>query len=109
MRWLSQLPKLPRAAARIRRVASGGGPRRLRVQGLSQPTGRIIQSSRLKLEIETKDGAKTRWEPEIPIPFSYAWAYRLSRWLRLPVISSHDPENLTFSVTLPWRGSRRGG
>ncbi len=71
------------------------------MRGLGQPIGLVLASSRLKLEIEARDGTKTRWEPEIPIPFPYAWAYRLSRWFRLPVISSHDPENLTFSVTLP--------
>lgn len=88
-------------------MASGGGPSRLRVRGLGQPTGLIIPSSRLILEIETKNGVKTRWEPEIPVPFPYAWAYRLSRWLHVPVISSHDPEDLTFSVTLPSGRSRR--
>jgi hypothetical protein len=81
-------------------MASAGGPRRLRMRGLSQPSGLIIPTSRLKLEIEAKNGAKTRWEPEIPVPFPYAWAYRLSRWLRVPVITSHDPEDLTFSVPL---------
>jgi len=104
-----QLPKLPGAAAQARRVASGGGPARLRVRGVGQPSGLIIPSSRLRLEIEAENGAKARWEPEIPVPFPYAWAYRLSRWLRLPVISSHDPEDLTFSVTLPsGRSGRRG-
>jgi len=63
----------------------------------------------LKLEIETKNGAKTRWEPEIPVPFLYGWAYRLSRRLGLPVISSLDPEDLTFSVALPRGRSRRRG
>ena len=90
-------------------MASGGGPSRLRVQGVSQPTGLIIPSTRLKLEIETKNGAKTRWEPEIPLPFLYAWAYRLSRRLGLPVVSSLDPEDLSFSVMLPrGRSTRRG-
>jgi hypothetical protein len=104
-----QLPKVPGAAAQLRRMASGGGPSRLRVRGLSQPAGLIIPSSRLRLEIEAKNGAKTRWEPVIPVPFPYAWAYRLSRWLRVPVISSHDPEDLTFSVRLPRAQRRRRG
>jgi hypothetical protein len=107
MSWLTQLPKLPGAAARVFRAASGGGPSRVRVLGLGRPTGLIIASSRLKLEVEARNGAKTRWEPEIPIPFPYAWAYRLSRWLHVPVISSHDPENLTFSVKLPRGRSTR--
>jgi hypothetical protein len=101
MRWLSQIPKIPGAITRVRRLASGGGPTRLRVRGVGQPTGLIIPSSRLKLEFEAKNGTKTRWEPEIPVPFPYAWAYRLSRWLGVPVISSHDPEDLNLSVPLP--------
>lgn len=90
-------------------MTSGGGPSQLRVLGIGQPSGLIIPTSRLKIEIETKDGVKTRWEPEIPLPLTYAWAYRLSRWLHVPVISSHEPENLTFSVELPWGRRRRRG
>ena len=90
-------------------MSSGGGPSQVRVRGVGQPSGLIIPTSRLKLEIETRDGAKTRWEPEIPLPPIYAWMYRLSRWVRVPVISSHEPENLTFSVRLPWGRSRRRG
>jgi hypothetical protein len=88
-------------------MAAGDGPSRLRVRGLGRPAGLIIPSSRLKLEIEARNGAKTRLEPEIPVPFLYAWAYRLSRRVGLPVISSHDPENLKFSVPLPKIRSRR--
>jgi hypothetical protein len=98
---------VPAAAADVKRLVSGGGPRRLRVRGLGQPTGLILASSQLKFEIEARNGTKTRWEPEIPVPFPFAWAYRVSRWFRVPVISSHDPENLTFSVTLPGGRSRR--
>jgi hypothetical protein len=109
MGWLTQLAHAPSAAAKVRRIASGGGPRRVRVLGVGQPTGLIVPSSRLKLEVVSRSGAKTRWEPEIPVPFPYAWAYRLSRWLGVPVVSSHDPENLSFSVPLPRAGNRRGG
>jgi hypothetical protein len=69
--------------------------------GVDRPTGLILASSRLKLEIEARNGTKTRWEPEIPVPLPYAWAYRLARWFHVPVISSHDPENLAFSVAFP--------
>lgn len=104
-----QLRGVPGAVAQAHRIASGGGPSRLRVRGLGQPSGLIIPSSRLKLEIEARNGAKARWEPEIPVPFPYAWAYRLSRRLGVPVISSHDPENLKLSVPLLNRRSGRRG
>jgi hypothetical protein len=93
--------------AKVRQLASGGRPTHLRVHGLGQPSGWIIPSARLKLEIEASDGTRTRWEPEIPVPFPYAWAYRLFRRLRAPVISSHDPEDLRFSVPLLKRRSER--
>jgi hypothetical protein len=104
-----QLRRVPGAVVQARRIASGGGPSRLRVRGLGQPSGLIIPSSRLKLEIEARNGAKTRWEPEIFVPWPYAWAYRLSRRLGVPVISSHDPENLKLSVPLLSRQSSRRG
>jgi hypothetical protein len=77
------------------------------VHGVGQPSGWIVPSSRLKLEIEARNGTRIHWEPEIPVPFPYAWAYRLSRWLRMPVISSHKPEDLKFSVPLLSRGGKR--
>jgi hypothetical protein len=103
---LKQIAKAPGAVARVRRLASGGGPRRLHVHGVGRPRGLIVPSSRLRFEVEARNGTKTRWEPEIPLPFPYAWAYRVSRRLGVPVVSSHDPENLTFSLTLP-RGRGR--
>jgi hypothetical protein len=103
MSWLTQVFKFPRLAGDLRRITSGGGPRRVRLLGVRRPSGLIIPSSTVNLEIEAKDGTKTRLEPEIPVPFLYAWAYRLSRRLGVPVISSRDPENLELSMTLPRR------
>jgi hypothetical protein len=87
-------------------VVAGGGPAGVRLRGIEQPTGLFVPSSRLKLEVEARSGAKARWEPEIPIPFPYAWGYRIARWLRVPVISSRDPEDVSLSVTIP-RGGKR--
>lgn len=99
--WLTQLRKLPGAVAQARRVVGGGGPTGLHLRGIEQPTGLFVPSSRLKLEVEARNGAKARWEPEVPLPFPYAWAYRIARWLHVPVISSKDPQDLTLSVTIP--------
>lgn len=108
MRWLLQFRKAPDALVRVARVAVGGGPSRLRVRGLTEPSGLLIPSSRLRLEVEARDGTTSRWEPRIPLPFAYAWAYRLARGLRVPVIASHDPENLAFTLRLPLSGRTRG-
>jgi hypothetical protein len=106
VRWLLQFRKAPDAIVRVARVALGGGPSRLRVRGITQPSGLLIPSSRLRLEVEARNGETSRWEPQIPLPFPYAWAYRVARWLRVPVISSHDPEDLVFTLRLPRSGKR---
>ena len=101
MRWLQQIPKIPSALARIRSVVEKGGPKRIRLAGVERPSGLLFPTARLRLEVEARTGAKLRWEPEVPIPFPYAWAYRLSDRLGVPVISSHDPEDLDLSVPVP--------
>lgn len=112
MSWLKHMTKLPAAAGQARRVVSGGGPRRLHLRGIGRPSGLILPVSRLKLELEARNGARARWEPAVPLPFLYSWAYRVSRRLGVPVISSRDPENVHLSVTLPGlrrKGRRPGG
>lgn len=109
VRWLLQFRKAPDAIARVGRIALGGGPRLIRVRGITQPAGLLIPSSRLRLEVEARNGKTSRWEPQIPLPFPYAWAYRVARWLRVPLISSHDPEDLSLSVRLPGAGNTRRG
>jgi hypothetical protein len=107
MGWLTRLRKAPGVAARLGEMASGGGPARLRIRGVSRPTGLLFPVSRLRLEVEARDGSRARWEPPIPLPFPYAWAYRVARWMRVPVVASLDPESLSFSVRIPRASPRR--
>jgi hypothetical protein len=55
--------------------------------------GLFLPSSEATLEIETASGEVVRLRPELPVPFFYAWAYRLARRLGLPVASTLDPRN----------------
>jgi hypothetical protein len=46
-------------------------------------------------------GEVVRLRPELPVPFFYAWAYRLARRLGLPFASTLDPEDLSVEVPVP--------
>jgi hypothetical protein len=93
-----------RAAARqIRQLSGGGGPRRLRLVSVGHPQGVIIPTSRILLEVEAKDGSKTMLEPAVPVPWPYAWSWRLARLLRVPLVRSVQPEHFSFSLPIPRR------
>jgi hypothetical protein len=64
----------------------------------------IIPTSQIVLEVEAKDGSKTRFEPAVPVPWPYAWSWRLARLLKVPLVRSVEPEHLSFSVGVPRRG-----
>jgi hypothetical protein len=91
------------AARRIRRISGGGGPKRLRLVSLGHPQGLIIPSSRITLEVETRNGTKTMFQPALPVPWPYAWTWRLARLLRVPLVRSVEPEHFRFSVPVPRR------
>jgi hypothetical protein len=46
---------------------------------------------------------------EIPVPWLYAWGYRLARRLELPLVSAFDPERVSLDVALPPRRFRHAG
>ena len=87
----------------IRDASGGGGPRAVRLAGFSSPRGLFVPTSRVGLEVIAQDGSVTRFEPELPVPFPYAWAYRIARRLGVPLVSSFDPERLSARVPLPRR------
>jgi hypothetical protein len=60
-----------------------------------------VPSSEATVEIETASGKVVRLQPELPVPFFYAWAYRLARRFGAPVVSSVDPQDLSVEVPLP--------
>ena len=87
----------------IRETSGGGGPKAIRLAGISRPEGWIVPTARVSLEIVARDGTVTRFAPGVPIPFPYAWAYRIARKLRVPLVSSIDPERFEAEMPIPGR------
>ena len=92
-----------RDAVRGIREASGGGPKAIRLAGISYPEGWIVPTARVCLEVVGRDGSLTRFEPNVPIPFPHAWAYRIAHRLRVPLVSSIQPEGFEVEVPIPGR------
>ena len=93
--WRPKPSQLRDRARAIGRINDGGGPRRLRLVRVGRPRGLFLPSSEATLEVETVSGEVVRLRPELPVPFFYAWAYRLARRLRLSLAStleSRGPE-----------------
>ena len=86
---------------KARSVLDGGGPALVRVLSVGEPRGLIVPTSEIVVEVEARDGTKVRLEPEVPVPFIWAWAIRLARRLRVPLISDVEPESFRFHVPVP--------
>lgn len=101
MRWWLNPFHLRDGFRGLRKIAAGGGPKSIRVAGIGLPEGWIVPTSEVRLAIETHDGTKVELDPRVPLPFLYAWAYRLARRLNVPLVASVDPGDVRFSVPLP--------
>jgi hypothetical protein len=102
LRYLN--PFFIRSAVRdIRRVFGDGGPKLVRLVGVDHPSGWILPSSTVTIEVEGRDGRKELFCPEIPVPFPYAWAWRIARRLGVPLVRSIEPEKVSFAVPVPGR------
>jgi hypothetical protein len=109
MSWIPGPLQVRSAAQALGRIDRAGGPRRLRLVRVGRPQGRLIPSTEVIVEVETVRGEVVRFDPELPVPFFYAWGYRLARRLGRPVASTLDPEDLSFDVPVPgwaWPGGR---
>ncbi len=102
MRYLN--PFLIRAAVRdIRRILGGGGPKLVRLVSIGHPRGLIIPTSTVTIEVEAKDGHTERFEPLVPVPFPYAWTWRIAHRLGVPLVRDVEPEKLSFQFGVPGR------
>jgi len=99
--WRPRPSQLRETARAIGRINRGGGPRRLRLVRVGRPEGLFLPSSEATVEVETVSGEVVRLTPQLPVPFLYAWAYRLARRLGLPVASTLDPEDLGVELPVP--------
>ena len=99
--WRPRLSQLRDTTRAIRKINEGGGPRRLRLVRVERPEGLFLPSTEATVEVETVSGNVVRLSPELPVPFFYAWGYRLARRLGLPLASTLDPDDLTVEVPVP--------
>jgi hypothetical protein len=99
--WRPKLSQVRDTARAIGKINDGGGPRSLRLVRVGHPQGLILPSTEATVEVKTVSGKVIRLRPELPVPFFYAWTYRLARRLGLPLASTIDPEDLSVEVPVP--------
>ncbi len=105
--WLPSLGGIRDTAGAFNKIKEAGGPRRVRLARVGRPHGHFLPTSELTIEVETANGEVVRMTPEVPVPFFYAWGYRLARALGVPIASSLDPEDVSLEVPVPgwaWPG-----
>ena len=88
---------------RIHDASSGGGPKAIRLEGISDPEGWLVPTARITIGVIAGDGSVTRFEPHVPGPFPYALAYRIARRLGVPIIADVEPERLRLAIPVPGR------
>jgi hypothetical protein len=98
MAWFLNPMRMWRTAAGVRDVWRGGGPGRVRLDGIGRPEGWILPSSRLDFEIVTRDGRVVEIQPRVPLPPMMSLGYRLAHRLGVPLVSSLDPESFAFDL-----------
>jgi len=100
LRYLN--PFLVRRAVRdARRAFSGGGPTAVRVVRIGRPQGIFLPSSQIDFEVIARDESTNRFTTAVPVPWPYAWGYRVARVLRLPLVRRLDPERVRFKLPIP--------
>lgn len=109
VKWFKRIRMLKANAADAKAIADGGGPARVELVELSRPKGLVFTGSEVIVDVTTRDGTVVRIESEIPVPFPYAWAYRIGRRLKLPVVRAVDPESIAFEFRIPFVQADRGG
>jgi hypothetical protein len=93
--------RIAQAIRDLRQIRSGGGPKRLRLVKVGKPQGLLIPTSEVVLEIQARNGSVSEFRPVLPVPFPYAWAYRIAFALGVPLVRSFDPEKIGFELPVP--------
>lgn len=96
MAWYLNPMRMWRTGAGVRDVWRGGGPGRVRLEGIGRPEGWILPSSRLDFEIVARDGRVIEIQPRVPLPPLWTLGYRFAHRLGLPLVGTLDPEGLGF-------------
>ena len=98
---IPRLRQIRGALGRLRTVRDEGGPTRIRLERIGRPEGWIFPTSEATVEIEAASGKRVSLTPELPVPWPYAWGYRIARRLGLPLASTLDPEDVALAVPVP--------
>lgn len=104
LRYLNPF-RIRSAVREIRRALGGGGPTALRIVGFDHPAGWILPTAAVIIEVEGRDGRRERFCPEFPVPFPYAWAWRIASRLGVPLVRDRDARRLNIDVPVPRRNS----
>ena len=72
------------------RTFISGDVQRARIADVSDPKGIFFTKSIARLELEGEDGTVHSFEREVPVPFLWAWGYRLGKRTKLPFIGGID-------------------
>jgi hypothetical protein len=96
----------------VRDIRRGGGPKHVRLERVGHPEGFFIPTSEVVMNVKTRSGDSVHLDVNLPVPWPYAWGYRVARKLGLPLASTLDPEDVSFGLGVPswaWPGGRRRG
>ena len=104
-----RLRQIKDTASAVRRIHAAGGPKRVKLVRVEHPKGLVFTSSAAVVEVATQSGEVVRFTTALPLPFLYAWGYRLARKLHVPFVSDIDPEDISVDLPVPgwaWPGSK---
>ncbi|MGI8631674.1 MAG: hypothetical protein ACR2NA_03900 [Solirubrobacterales bacterium] len=90
-----------RTVTAAKRIIDGGGAAAVKLDGIEGPDGWVFTSVSPVIEVHAFDGRVERLRPIVPIPFLYAWAWRLAQRLGVPLVSSLAPSSLRAGTPLP--------
>ena len=65
-----------------------------RLVSVEEPRGIFSPSSEVTVELEGEDGNVHSFQHGMPVPFPFAWGYRLGKRFNLPVLRSLNPTAL---------------
>lgn len=71
-----------------------GDIQHVRLVSVGDPSGWFTPAAPVTLEFQGADGEPHLWERDIPVPFPYAWGYRLGKRFNVPGLKQLDPTAL---------------
>jgi hypothetical protein len=99
--WLPRPGQIRDTLRGLRRIRREGGPAEVRLEKLERPRGWLFPTSEATLGIRTRSGGRVELTPELPVPWPYAWGYRLARQANVPIAASLEPDDIRLSVPVP--------